>query len=132
MALDHLQGLADLGVEFLKRRYFVASLASEPCSRATAVSRGGIGQHLGIDELPFQFFEASEFFVERIGHGKDERSRQPLTTSTGLAGDSGRRLRLATSQEIGDWSRLLRAVRLDAASAASAWAAAFLPRLRLA
>ena len=60
-------------LSFLKWRYFVASLASEPCSRATADSRGGIGQHLGIDELPLQLLEALQFFVERIGHEENDK-----------------------------------------------------------
>ena len=67
--VDHLAGLRrSASLSSLKRRYLVASLASEPCSRATAASCGRLGQHLGIDQLLLQLFEASQFFVEQFAH----------------------------------------------------------------
>ena len=63
-------------LRFLKRRYFVASLASEPCSRADGRQLRRIGQRLGIDEPSLQFLESRQFFVERIGHGSDAGCRK--------------------------------------------------------
>ena len=48
----------------LKRRYFLASLASEPCSRAAAATRAGFASTAGIDQLLFELLEAGQFFFE--------------------------------------------------------------------
>ena len=54
-------------LRFLKRRYFVASFFNEPMLWCHGRHQGGIGQHLGLDQLP-PALRSGPFFVERIGH----------------------------------------------------------------
>ncbi len=58
----------------LKRRYFVATLASEPCSRATDGQTLAVDLHLRIEELFFQLLEASQHLLQFLAHFEVSRS----------------------------------------------------------
>ena len=66
--LEHLQGVADLGVEALEAAVLGGQLGQRAVLAHHGRQPGRIGQHLRIGELPFEFLEAGEFFVQRIGH----------------------------------------------------------------
>ena len=68
VALEHLDGVADLGVEILEAAVLRGQLGQRTVLAGRGRQLGRIGQHLGIDELPFQFLETAEFFVQRIVH----------------------------------------------------------------
>ncbi len=71
LALDHRLRLGDLPIE----RFEAAILLGQAAERAVLARSGGdlsrIAQHVGVDELPFQIFEAGQFLFEHFAqrHG---------------------------------------------------------------
>ena len=70
-ALEHLRGFGDLGVELLEAAILGGQLGQRAVLAGDHRHSRRIGQHLGIDELPFQFLEAGEGLFQLIAqHGQ--------------------------------------------------------------
>ena len=114
--LDHLQGVADLVVEILEAAILGGQLGQRAVLARHGRQAGRIGQHLGIDELPFQLLEAAEFFVERIRHGSSlygavKRATPAPSARRALHVPCSYRLLRAASAASGRRGRLLAAVQ---------------------